>query len=123
MNGRRGRGRDGPSEGTVLRLALLAAIVAVPGVQLFGTDALRESAGALRTGQTSQFAPVLAGGILLVGAALAVRAGWSQLRSDGESVETGVPDETRPCRICGRNLDPYRSRCPHCDTREPVEDR
>lgn len=120
---RRGRGRDGPSEGTILRLALFAAIVAVPGVELFGTDALRESVVALRTGGTSQFAPVLAGGVVLVGAVLAIRTGWSQLRSDGASVETAIPDETHPCRICGRDLDPHRSRCPHCDTREPVERR
>lgn len=119
----RGRGRDGPSERTILRLVLFGAIVAIPGVELFGTDALRESVVALRAGQTSQLAPVLAGGVLFVGVALAVRAGWSHVRSDGESVETAIPDETHPCRICGRDLDPYRSRCPHCDTREPVEER
>jgi hypothetical protein len=121
MNG--GRGRDGPSNRTILRLALFGAIVAIPGVELFGTDALRESVFALRTGQTSEFAPILAGGVLLVGGVLAVRAGWSHVRSDAEDVETAIPDQTRPCRICGRDLDPYRSRCPHCDTREPVQER
>jgi hypothetical protein len=121
MNG--GRGRDGPSRRTILRLALFGAIVAIPGVELFGTDALRESVIALRTGQTSQFAPVLAGGVVLVGAVLAIRTGWSQLRSDGAGVETAIPDKTHPCRICGRDLDPYRSRCPHCDTREPIEEQ
>ena len=124
MNGRRGRrGRDGPSRGTLLRLALLAAIVAVPGVDLLGIDALRESVAALRTGRTSEFAPILAGGIALVGAALAVRAGWSEFASDGSDVETAIPDEAHPCRMCGRELDRYRSRCPHCDTRDPIEER
>ncbi|WP_132057495.1 hypothetical protein [Halorussus amylolyticus] len=115
------RGRDGPSDRTIVRVLLFVAIVAVPGTGVFGGDALHESAAAIRTG-TTPYAPLIAGGVVVVGAVLAVRAGWS-LRGGANGVETGIPDEGVTCRVCGRELGRRRNRCPHCETREPINER
>lgn len=115
------RGRDGPSDRTIVRLLLFVAIVAIPGAGVLGGDALRESVVAIRTGVTPH-APLVAGGVVAVGAVLAVRAGWTSVRSDATDVETGIPDGEFPCRMCGRDLDRHRNRCPHCETRNPIRE-
>ena len=115
------RGRDGLSDRTILRLLLFVGIVAVPGTGVLGGDALRESVTAIRTGVTPH-APLIAGGVVAVGAVLAVRAGWVSVRSDATDVETRIPDGEFPCRVCGHDLARYRNRCPHCETRNPLRE-
>ena len=119
------RGRqDGPSRSLVLRLALLALVVAIPGVAPFGTGALRSVSTGIEPGVPTEFdpLPLLAGGLLVAGGVLVVRSGWHPLGGSAD-VETGLPTDAFPCRGCGRDLGRYRAKCPHCETREPVAER
>lgn len=122
MNGARGGG--GSSRGLVLRLALLALVVAIPGVAPLGTGALRGISGGFPSGgHAFELSLPLVGGVVIVGAAVAVGVGWRSLGLWSSGVETGLPDDSFPCRVCGRDLERYRAKCPHCATREPVEER
>lgn len=122
MNGARGGG--GSSRGLVLRFALLALVVAIPGVAPLGTGALSGLSGGFRTGgHAFELSLPFVGGVVLVGAVVAVGVGWRPLDLGSSGVETGLPDDSFPFRVCGRDLDRYRAKCPHCATREPVEER
>ncbi|WP_227376650.1 hypothetical protein [Haladaptatus halobius] len=59
--------------------------------------------------------------VLAVGGVLAYRAGILPWGTDSRSL-TERPDGDYACRYCGENLDHYRSRCPYCETRNPVGD-
>ncbi|WP_227354544.1 hypothetical protein [Haladaptatus salinisoli] len=59
--------------------------------------------------------------VLAIGGVLAYRAGTFPWGARSESL-TERPDGDYTCRYCGENLDHYRSRCPYCETRNPVGD-
>jgi hypothetical protein len=59
--------------------------------------------------------------VLVVGGVLAYRVGILPWGASSGSL-TEQPDGDYTCRYCGEDLDHYRSRCPYCETRNPVGD-
>ncbi|WP_199174701.1 hypothetical protein [Halegenticoccus soli] len=101
------------------RLLLLFAVFAVGRRVLRGGDS-REALAIPGAGDVPLLV-VVAGGILVLAGAFALRSGFFTRR--GASSPGGIADSAETeyaCRVCGRDLERYRNRCPHCETRDPV---
>ncbi|RBI62138.1 hypothetical protein DMJ13_09640 [halophilic archaeon] len=114
------RGNRGPGRGRLFRLLLLFVLLSTGGRFLGGGGGrLLETPDALVLPVVGTVGlPIVFGvavGVVAVVGALALRAGVFDGRSDEDA-----PPGDYTCRYCGTNLERYRNRCPHCETRDPV---
>ncbi|WP_327053592.1 hypothetical protein [Halomicrococcus gelatinilyticus] len=109
------RGNRGPGRRRLVRLLLLLVVLStggrfLRGGGLGGTQVVPDGVG-------GPVVVAVVAGLAIVGGVLAFRAGAFDRRG---ASGTSVPDGEYTCRYCGTDLERYRNRCPHCETRDPV---
>jgi hypothetical protein len=109
------RGNRGPGRRRLVRLLLLLVVLTTGGRFLRGGGL--GGAQVLPDGVGGPVVLVVVAAFAIVGGFLAFRAG---VFDRGDASGSAAPDGEYTCRYCGTDLERYRNRCPHCETRDPV---
>lgn len=113
------RGNRAPGGRRLIRLLLLFVVLSTGGRFLRGGGI-----GGTQVVPDGVSGPVVlaaVAGLAVVGGVLALRAGvFDRGDASGDASGDAAPDGEYTCRYCGTDLERYRNRCPHCETRDPV---